>query len=312
MGEIILVDTDKPSLQVKLRLSPDKVSKEALATDVTVLGRLDGALAPGQTLSAPLRQINGSVTEGRAGRDADYNIDLSTLTIPRRKPNGSTTITVIPKNAGAGTLGIGTLAELRIKGTDINQDGDTRDTYPASVGEATDGIAPGEARTGTIQISEAALNEDLNGSGTLEDDVYVVVQEAADYNPENPDDEDDGPENPEFDDAFVSNAKPYSNANDPNGNSYFAFREATVVVPTLPNATTGWDLNGNGTKDDIIKVVTEKALRHLLVIEAVDFTIEGTPIAASKGLKATRVKSASPLLGRRKSRARCRSSWILR
>ena len=30
--------TDKPSLQVKFRLSPAEVSKEALATDVTVFG----------------------------------------------------------------------------------------------------------------------------------------------------------------------------------------------------------------------------------------------------------------------------------
>ena len=275
---ITLVDTDKPSLKIKLELSPGDVSKEALATDVTVSGRLDGALAPGQTLSALLRQIGGT-----AGRDADYDIELSTLTIPRKKAKGSTTISIIPKNAGTGTIGIGTEAKLKITGTDANQDGDTRDEHKATRtgnGDADD-AAPGVPGA-AITISETALNEDVNGDGDLDDDITVPL--ATDYDPDGTTDDITTGTDKATEFEGTTNNPARSSLDDPDGDSYYAYKEALVITGA---SGTGYDLNGDGDKDDILKVVTEKDLRHLLVIDVVNFTIKGTAIAATKGLTAT-------------------------
>ena len=148
---ITLRDTDKPSYSLLFELSPDEVSKEAERTPVTVTGRLDGAPA-NQALSFLLRQFDGT-----AGRDADYDIELSTLTIPRKKPNGSTTIYITPKNAGTGTIDItGPGEELMISGSDVNFDGDTRDEWTLS---PSGGVAPGARPPAGvfILVTEAGL-----------------------------------------------------------------------------------------------------------------------------------------------------------
>ena len=232
-------------------------------------GRLDGAKVNNQTLSALLRQIGGT-----AGRDADYDIEVSTLTIPRKKPNGSTTIYITPKNAGTGTIGIGTLAQLRVTGTDINQDGDTRDEYPASTGEATSGPvdAPGSPAI-AFTINERALNEDVDdATDGIADSDGIVVPVPRDYDPDGGDDDitqaaydalTDPPDN--------------SDASDPDGDSYWVWEEAAA----------NFDLNGDGDIEDILKVVKEKEVRHRLEIVNADFEIKDTAIAATKGLTAT-------------------------
>ena len=135
--KITMLDSNRPSTDIKLSLDPGKVSKEAQATPVKVSGRLNGALVRNQTLSFLLRieapislKEDGTLVE-KAGRDADYDIRMSTLSIARRKPSGVTTIHVTPKNVGAGFIGINTEKELKITGTDLNHDGDARDVFTA-------------------------------------------------------------------------------------------------------------------------------------------------------------------------------------
>ena len=247
MPSFTLIDTDKPSYKIKLALDPVDVSKEAQEANVTVKARLDGAKVNSHNLSFLLRDLG----TGTAGRDADYDIDLSTLTIVRRKPNGSAMIQIIPKNAGMGTIMIGSEAELRVSGTDINQDGDTRDVFPADNG--------GSAAAG-FMITEVALNEDVSAlkSGTPgvpnpAEGISIAAAESYDPTP--------GDQN--------------------NADDYFAWSEAAA------DGGDGWDLNGDGDTEDFLKEITEKDLRHLLMIEAATFTIKDTPIAGTKGLTAS-------------------------
>ena len=279
--EIRLVDADRQPFAIKLALNPTKVSKEAEETPVTVTGRLDGGATVNETLSFLLRQTAPGTDEDgnpkpEAGRDADYDIELSTLTIPRKKPSGSTTIQITPKNAGTGFIGIGGLAEFKVKGTDINLDFDLRDEWQASIPGANAGDPP--TAGGFIDISEIALNEDVNGDGSF--NLGIRVPEAVDYDP---DDESDDISQAEYDD--LANKPANSDLNDPNGNSYWAYSEAAVEIDGDPDPD-GWDLNGDGDMDDFLKVVREKDLRHRLIIETADFEIDADAIAASKGLTA--------------------------
>ena len=88
-----MLDTHKPTYDIVLSLSPAKVSKEAEPTDVEVTGRLDGATVNDETLSFLLRDMN----TGTAGRDADYDLDVNTLTIARKKPNGIRRLKSFPR-----------------------------------------------------------------------------------------------------------------------------------------------------------------------------------------------------------------------
>ena len=298
-GFITLVDTDKPSAEIKLGLNPAKVSKEAERTAVTVSGRLDGARVNNETLSFLLRHEGGTAERGDADRDADYDIELTSLTIPRKKPSGSTTIYITPKNAGTGFIRIGgetyiwtgsttffikEALRLLVTGTDINQDGDTRDEWPARTGEDDTGAADAPGTAGaTFTISNAALREDREGPG-------ITVPEAVDYDPDGTSDDLSGDALTEFNNNAADNPA-NSDGNDPDGDSYWAYSEAAT------NDGDGWDLNGDGDKEDYLKVVTEKDLRHRLSVRTADFEITETAIAATKGLTATPAEIRESIVG---------------
>ena len=282
---ILMDDADNPSYTLFLHLNPAKISKEAEETAVTVTGYFNGATVSvardpanlsDQTLSFLLRQSGGT-----AGRDADYDIELSELTIPRKKPYGSTTIYITPKNNGTGTISISSGKRFLITGTDINLDRDTRDEKPASTPSDTPdntAAAPGDRALSFI-ISEIAMNVDLDADGTLETDVGLTVLQPEDYDP-------DGTSDNITQDAYDALTSPPANSdlNDPDGDSYWAWSEASVAGPNVP---TGWDLNNNDSRDDMLKVVKEKDVLHFLNILPVDFTIDAGAIAATKGLTAT-------------------------
>ena len=286
-----MLDTDKPSYKIKLGLDPAEISKEAEETSVTVTGRLDGAPVNDQTLSLLLRQVApGTDEDGNpkpaAGRDADYDIELSTLTIPRKKPNGSTTINITPKNAGTGNIGIGISSRvtLSVSGTDINQDGDTRDVWPASTGDPTTGPPEAPGSPGVeIELTVTALNFPLRGTGVTDQTILITVLEPTDHDPDGT--SDDFADQQAFT-ASLDGAAPLANADfeDPDGDSYWAYSEASV---TSPVSVEGFDLDGDSKVDGFLKEVTEKKLHHSLLIEGIDFEIKGTAIAATKGLTAT-------------------------
>ena len=267
---ITLIDTDKPSYSLLFALSPDKISKEAERTAVTVTGRLDGAKA-NQTLSFLLRQTVPSEGKKAAGRDADYDIELSTLTIPRKKPNGSTTIYITPKNAGTGTIDItGPGEELMISGSDVNFDGDTRDEWTAPSGGVAPGAQPPEDVF--ILVTEAGLFRDFVGNDFSfggSTGIFLV-----DYDPDGTDDD---ISQTEYD--ALTDPPDNSDPQDPDGNSYWAWPEV--------RDNHSFDLNGDGDTDDFLKVVREKDIFHPLEVEIVDFEITDTALAATKGLTAT-------------------------
>ena len=295
---ITMTDADKPSDNIFLALDPVKISKEAEETAVEVTGRLDGALVNNQTLSFLLGvvDIDDDFTpdnvnkfnkgDAEAGRDADYDIELSTLTIARKKPNGSTTIQITPKNAGTGKIGIGSVGgvggsfeELMITGTDVNQDGDTRDVYVATVptpaGQTdSDPSIPGTAGPG-FTITDVALNTDIAGDGFGR--VSITVSEPEDHDPDGPTDNVD---------TLPSDAPEGATINDPNNNSYYAYSEAAVNIDNDLDLE-GFDLNGDGDTEDYLKEVTEKDLPHFLAIRPFNFEIDAGAIAATKGLTAT-------------------------
>ena len=281
---IEMLDTDKPSYEIKLALDPEKISKEAERTAVEVAGRLDGA-----KVNQPLSILLGVLPFGTnlAGRDADYDIELSTLTIPRKKSSGSATIYITPKNAGTGTIWIWGGAELMVTGTDINQDGDTRDEWPASIPGANAGDPPTAGPF--IDILEVALREDLGD--VFIDNLFfgMRVPEAADYDPDGTDDD---ITQTAYD--VLTDPPEGSDAEDPDGDSYFAYSEAGVMVTS---GVDGWDLNGDGDTEDFLKVVREKEFRHRLFTARDVFTIDAGAIAATKGLTATPAEIRESVVG---------------
>ena len=278
--EIRMVDADRHTFRIELALNPTKVSKETEETAVTVTARLDGGPTVNETLSFLLRQTAPSEDENgnpkpEAGRDVDYDITLSTLTIPKNKSSGSTTICIAPKDAGTGFIGISSLAELIIKGTDINLDFDLRDEYAATVptplGQTDDDLTIPGTPGPTVSTQEFILYMDANGDGDTVDSVPILFQ-PEDFDPDGT--TDDVATLPE-------DAPPGATIGDPDNDSYYAYYESRA------NNGRGWDLNGDGDTKDVLKVVKEKDLRHRLAIVTADFEITETAIAATKGLTAT-------------------------
>ena len=272
---ITMLDTDKPSQKVRLALNPGKVSKEAEATSVAVTGSLDGALVRNQTLSFLLRQVVPTAeTVAKDGyreaqRDEDYDIDVSTLSIARRKPSGSTNITITPKNSGIGYLGISGDKKLMISGTDLNADGDTRDSWTAQ--GAASGTTPEPYTAGaTITISQNAEGLGLD----VTSDITVAPVQEFDH---------DGDEGGTAGRAADPAADPPVTALTPHK---WAYNEATIDIEG-DGTNDGLDLNGDGEAEDYVEVVKESVVLHQLTIVQADFQIDAGAIAASKGLKAT-------------------------
>ena len=97
-----LIDDDKASTRIALWVSQSSLSKEAGATDIVVTAKLNG-----KELSKSLT-FNLGIAESKskhAVRDIDYTVtNLGRITIPKNKASGQTTITIIPKNKGTGTI----------------------------------------------------------------------------------------------------------------------------------------------------------------------------------------------------------------
>ena len=95
-----LLDDDKASTKIFLWVSQSTLSKEAGATDIVVTAELNG-----KELTTPLTFNLSIKAESSAVRDADYTVtNLGRITIPKNKASGQTTITIIPKNKGTGTI----------------------------------------------------------------------------------------------------------------------------------------------------------------------------------------------------------------
>ncbi len=183
---ITMLDTDKTSTQIRLSLSPASISKEAERTAVTVTASLNGKTVNDKNLSFLVQQQAG----GSATRDADYDITSSTLTIARKKPSGSTTIYIEPKNAGVGTIRIGSGADVgltivpadfEIKATAIAATKGLTAT-PSVLRESLVGQTEG-SREESIALKvelENALTEDANVRFLVRDDLSNLADDFTD------------------------------------------------------------------------------------------------------------------------------------
>ncbi len=183
---IKMLDTDKTSTQIRLSLSPASISKEAERTAVTVTASLNGKTVNDKNLSFLVQQQAG----GSATRDADYDITSSTLTIARKKPSGSTTIYIEPKNAGVGTIRIGSGADVgltivpadfEIKATAIAATKGLTAT-PSVLRESLVGQTEG-SREESIALKvelENALTEDANVRFLVRDDLSNLADDFTD------------------------------------------------------------------------------------------------------------------------------------
>ena len=285
---ITMLDTDKPSKLIRLALSPGKISKEAEETSVSVSGSFDGAVVRNQTLSFLLRQESpGLDGDGEqrpeAQRDEDYDIVMSTLSIARRKPSGSTNISITPKNAGTGFIGISGNKKLEISGTDLNNDGDARDSWTArgAAEDNTGGEAepPQDYASGdSPTISEIGLAMDFFPDPSVETTVTLT--------PVRHDHDEDGA----GDDGVTGtdeDGEDYTNDN-PGTPNIWAYNEADLNgAAGTPEDAVSLDLNGDGDTEDFVTEVKESVVLHALTIVQADFQIDAGAIAASKGLTAS-------------------------
>ena len=267
---ITMLDTDKASTLIRLSLNPKKISKEADETPVTVTGSLSGRLVNNKTLSFLLRQTDPSGGQAvAAGRDADYDIRVSTLSIQRKKPSGDATIYVDPKNNKIGFIGITSEAELEITHTDINNDGDVRDVFTAYANAANQTEQPipvvgGDDIVGgigaTITFTEVGLNANYTSEGAQPvalDDVFTVTPELVDH------DNDEVGETGLKADDMAATAERYR------------YVEANVNTDG-ETGNEGFDLNGDGDTLDTLEKVEETKVLHPLTIALVDFQIDDT------------------------------------
>ena len=99
-----LIDNDKASTRISLWVSQSSLSKEAGATDIVVTAKLNGKeLSKSLTFNLGIKSIQTELNH--AVRDIDYTVtNLGRITIPKNKASGQTTITIIPKNKGTGTI----------------------------------------------------------------------------------------------------------------------------------------------------------------------------------------------------------------
>ena len=127
-----------------------------------------------------------------------------------------------------------------------------------------------------------------------------TIPAAAEYDPDGTDDD---ITQAEYD--ALTDPPDGSDADDPDGDSYFAYSEAAA-------GDNGWDINLDGDTDDFFKVVREKDIPRYLDISVPYFEITETAIAATKGLTATPAEIRESVVGQDGRVARlCPSSWIL-
>ena len=201
--KITLLDDDKLSTDLDLSFSPGDLSNEAGLTNVTVTATLNGSLSgidhsllllfnnPADVDVADLPS-NISSTDEILRRDSDYSASPATINLRRKHASGKATITIDPKETRDADAYIALHTELdSLKGIDLNLDGDTGDTFDLvlvgpnagkllekELGCDDDVGGGGCSDTGPDEdesVSEANLGIDINGDGTLGDDVTPLV-----------------------------------------------------------------------------------------------------------------------------------------
>ena len=109
---ITLIDADKPSTDIALSFDKGSISEEEGPVDIVVTATLNGAvqtsaltfaLVIDETAAATAAAANAK--EEMAVRDIDYTtLSLPSLTIPKRKLSGSTTIRIDPRSRERGEI----------------------------------------------------------------------------------------------------------------------------------------------------------------------------------------------------------------
>ena len=246
--KITMLDTDKPTTEIRLALDPSSRSKEAQPFETTVSASVNGAkLSKNVSFSLTSVDVAKATSTPEAQRDRDYDIDPSSLSIRKTEISGKTKITITPKNGEAGFFGVGTKQTITVSGVDANVDGDTRDSWQAYGATETD--------VGTsITFNEVGFLRDLDG-----DDPPNANETLTDFI---------GPKSYDHDNDTNTGAIYRYFENDRNG-------DGTVDDP--------FDLNGDGDTSDTLKVVEEKNLLYSPVITAADFELKATAAAAADG-----------------------------
>ena len=107
---ITLIDADKPSTDIELSFDKASISEEEGPIDIVVTATLNGAVQTKALTfalvideAAAAAAAAAAAKEEMAVRDVDYTtLSLPSLTIPKRKASGSTTIRIDPKSRERG------------------------------------------------------------------------------------------------------------------------------------------------------------------------------------------------------------------
>ena len=157
---ITLIDTHKPSENINLKFDPASLSEEEGPKTVTVTATLDGRVQA-RSITFALIVNNTTVMEETgdetalvniAERDTDYSLTPNSVTIPRGKVSGTTTITIDPKekdrgpNVAAVKFGLGGSPVTFFATEDLG--GDAND---ATKGNGTEDI--------TVQVAEFKITD---------------------------------------------------------------------------------------------------------------------------------------------------------
>ncbi len=159
-----IIDDDQLPSGIDLSFSPSKLSKQADATPIEVTATVKGGALKAHDLKSQLVISGGDLT-----RDVDYSLTgLGTLTIPRRRIDATTTITVDPKNK-AGTITLGgsdtLLVEFKKR---INKAGkQVRIDYNLDGSFEKDGHTHSGSSTIKEVMVDHAIAIDLDGDGTI-------------------------------------------------------------------------------------------------------------------------------------------------
>ncbi len=177
---IDIIDDDVFVPTINLSFSPSKLSKQADATSIEVTAMLDGGSWTERDLETQLVVSSTSTLT----RDVDYSIrGLGKLTIPKRKIDATTTITVDPNNK-AGNIVLGakdTLLvefkkrlnsagkqvrfDLRMEGT-LNKDNDVHNA-PGKQALTLNEVIHRNAVLGVDFDGDGSIGKDSNGDGVF-------------------------------------------------------------------------------------------------------------------------------------------------
>ncbi len=190
---ITLIDADKPSTDIALSFSKASISEEEGPIDITVTATLNGAvqtkaltfsLVIDETAAATAAAANAK--EEAAVRDVDYTtLSLPSLTIPKRKSSGSTTIRIDPRSRDRGESVDAVLVGIGASEPELN---DGAITVNSGVIKITDtplaSIKGLTATPGTIRedagTTEVALKVTLTAALPNDEEVLFTIMDAVD------------------------------------------------------------------------------------------------------------------------------------